>query len=142
MSSITLQVQPEFAYVLLCVVGAYSLHIWQMLQVGKMRKMLKIFLPTMYSDKHPEFNCYQRAHQNTLEQVPFYLASLPVAGLRHPLVAAAAGAAWLVGRVVYSHGYYSGNPKHRMPGVFISFSAQAVLMLLGVSTAAGLAGWW
>ncbi len=34
-----------------------------------MRKRLSIFLPTMYSEKHPEFNCYQRAHQNTLEQV-------------------------------------------------------------------------
>ena len=30
--------------------------------------------PQMYSDKHPVFNCYQRAHQNTLEFTPFYLA--------------------------------------------------------------------
>ncbi len=142
MAPVALQVHPEFAYSLLCVVGAYALHLWQMMQVGKMRKALKIFYPTMYSDKHPEFNCYQRVHQNTLEQVPFYLASVLAAGLRHPLVAAGAGLAWLAGRVVYSYGYYTGNPKHRMPGVFVSFSAQAVLLVGVVSTAAGLAGWW
>ncbi len=140
--ALTLTLHPEFGYVILCGFSAYLLHVWQMLRVGDMRKRLNIFLPTMYSDKHPEFNCYQRAHQNTLEQMPFYLASLPAAGLRHPLVAAAAGAAWLLGRVVYSRGYYTGNPKRRMPGVAISFSAQIVLNLAALSTAAGLVGWW
>ena len=96
----------------------------------------------MYSDRHPDFNCYQRAHQNTLENVPFLLASLPLAGLRHPLVAAAAGAAWVVARVIYSVGYYTGNPKKRMPGVMASYAAQWVVYGCMVSAAAGLIGWW
>ena len=74
--------------------------------------------------------------------MPFFLASLPAAGMRHPLLASAAGAAWLLGRVVYSLGYYSGDPRRRMPGVAVSFSAQLVLLLLVASTAAGMMGWW
>jgi glutathione S-transferase len=52
----------------------------------------------MYSEKHPEFNCYQRAHQNTLEFTPFYLALVLTGGLRHPLFAAGAGAVYLASR--------------------------------------------
>ncbi len=49
--------------------------------------------------------------------MPIFLAMLVTSGLRHPVVSAAAGAAWVVGRVIYSYGYYTCNPKHRMPGV-------------------------
>ena len=52
----------------------------------------------MYSEKHPEFNCYQRAHQNTLEFTPFYLALVLTGGLRHPLFTAGAGAVYLASR--------------------------------------------
>ena len=55
----------------------------------------------MYSEKHPEFNCYQRAHQNTLEFTPFYLALVLTGGLRHPQFAAGAGAVYLASRQVY-----------------------------------------
>ena len=58
----------------------------------------------MYSDRHPDFNCYQRAHQNTLENFPFMLITLMAGGVRHPVVAAAAGMAWIVARVFYSLG--------------------------------------
>ena len=140
--ALPLKVFPEFGYVLLVLCATIFLHVWQMLQVGKMRKKLKVFYPEMTSDKYPLFNCYQRAHQNTLENIPFFLAMLPFGGLRHPLVAAAAGAAWIVTRVIYSLAYYTGDPKKRLPGVYSSYFALLIILLCTVSTAAGLIGWW
>lgn len=140
--AVPLKLYPEYGYVLLVICSTLVLHIWQMLQVGKMRKKLKIFYPTMYSDKHPDFNCFQRAHQNTLENVPFLLATLPFAGIRHPCVAAAFGAMWIVARVFYSLGYYTGDPRKRMPGVMASYAAQWGVIFCVVSTAAGMIGWW
>ncbi len=96
----------------------------------------------MWSDKHPIFNCYQRAHQNTLEFVPFYLALLMCGGLRHPLVASGAGAVFLLGRVVYSLGYYSGDPAKRLPGFMMNLAAMVTLFGCSVSSAAGFLGWW
>ncbi len=96
----------------------------------------------MYSDKHPIFNCYQRAHQNTLEQLPFYFAMLFAGGVRHPLVASSAGAAFLLGRVVYSMGYYTGQPEKRVPGFVVSLLGLMTLFGCTVSTAAGFLGWW
>ncbi len=66
---VSIELQAEFGYVLLVLVATVFLHLWLMLNVGKARKKYKVFYPTLYSDKVPEFNCYQRAHQNTLEQV-------------------------------------------------------------------------
>ncbi len=96
----------------------------------------------MYSDKHPIFNCYQRAHQNTLEQLPFYLSLLFAGGVRHPCVAAGAGAAFLLGRIIYSMGYYSGQPEKRVPGAIFSILSLATLFGCSVSTGAGFLGWW
>ena len=31
-----------------------------------------------------------------------------------------AGASWLVGRFIYAQGYYTGNPKGRLPGFAVS----------------------
>merc|ERR1712008_627906 len=70
----TITISPEHGYVILAASGAFLLNLWQMMKIGGKRKELGIMYPQMYSDKHPVFNCYQRAHQNTLEFTPFYLA--------------------------------------------------------------------
>lgn len=48
-------------------------------------------LRQMYDDQESSqvFNCTQRAHQNTLEQYPAFLALLLLSGLAYPLVASA-----------------------------------------------------
>ena len=140
--AITVQIHPELGYVLLVYLAIYMLNIWQALNVGKMRKKLKVFYPTMYSDKFPEFNCYQRVHQNTLENIPFLLATLPVAGIRHPLLATAFGLFWIFARVIYSFAYYSGDPRKRVPGAIMTYVAQWSINICLVSTVAGFLGWW
>ena len=97
----------------------------------------------MTSEKHNDFNCAQRAHQNTLEGLPFFLVNLLLAGIRHPCGAATFGTIFLVGLIVYSIGYYSGDPEKRVPGALIGgLFGLFPLVGLSVSTAAGLLGWW
>jgi len=61
------------------------------------------------------FNCIQRGHQNTLENVPFIVALLLVTWPAFPLPSAICGAIWIAGRVLYMLGY-SRSPKLRMWG--------------------------
>merc|ERR1719334_1482191 len=67
----------------------------------------------MYSETSQEFNCVQRAHQNTLEGYPSFLMLLFVGGLQYPKCVAAFGALYQISRVCYALGYYSGDPKKR-----------------------------
>ena len=107
---------PAYGYVLIIVFATYILGFIQGNIVGKMRTKYKVELPAMYSDTEPMFNCYQRVHQNTLERIPIFLAMLLIAGLFNSIVAAILGAVWVVGRIIYSIGYYSGVPKNRIAG--------------------------
>eukprot|EP00923_Selenidium_pygospionis_P025836 GHVN01045726.1.p1 GENE.GHVN01045726.1~~GHVN01045726.1.p1 ORF type:complete len:197 (-),score=27.52 GHVN01045726.1:218-808(-) len=81
-------------------------------------------------DDCDRFNCYQRAHQNTLENIgPFYILLL-LGGVIDPIITSMAGVIWLAGRVVYCIGYYTGSPKKRMMG---GFMYAGLLMMLGTS---------
>ena len=92
------------------------------MMVGRARKMYKVDYPAMYSDTEEVFNCYQRVHQNTLERVPIFLVILLAAGLFNAKMAAAFGFIWIAARIIYSIGYYSGIPKNRIAGSFVSES--------------------
>ena len=129
---------PEFGFVAFVVGSTFFLNMWQMNNIGKLRKKYGVKYPEMYSDKHPQFNCAQRAHQNTLEQIPFFLATVLMGGLRTPMLAAGLGAAWILGRIVYSVGYYSGNPEKRVPGAIIGFVVMFLLTGLTFYTGLGL----
>jgi uncharacterized MAPEG superfamily protein len=50
----------------------------------------------------------QRAHQNTLENLPSFLTLLLLNGLAAPVATAAAGMAWNLARVAYVQGYRHG----------------------------------
>lgn len=136
-------ISSEFGYVILAGSATVFLNLWQMMRIGSLRKKHGIKYPQMTSDKHQDFNCAQRVHQNTLESIPFILATLVMGGLRHPKYAAGFGAAWIVGRIIYSIGYYSGKPERRIPGAVIStLLGLFPLTGLAISTGAGLLGWW
>jgi glutathione S-transferase len=79
-------VTKEHGYVILASTGAFFVHMWLSFKVGAARKKYNVQYPEMYSDKEPAFNCVQRAHQNTLEGIPFYLSLLLTGGIRHPFV--------------------------------------------------------
>lgn len=59
-----------------------------------------------------------KAYQWHIVSVQF-LALLVVAGLKYPITAAAAGAVYLIGRIVYFAGYSSGDPQKRLRGSFM-----------------------
>merc|ERR1711953_919465 len=140
---VSISLQPESGYVFLVVAGTAILNMYQMLKGGGARKKYGVQYPAMYSDKQPEFNCYQRAHQNLIEHLPLFLVLEILAGIKFPKYAAMAGAAWLVGRFIYAQGYYTGNPKGRLPGFGISkVLGEVPLLVMSIITGGNIVGWW
>jgi len=142
MSDLTLAVPSEFGYVLAVALAGVLVNQWHGLEVGKYRKDAQVPYPNAYA-AHAEapagsakylFNCAQRAHSNYLEHLPQFFVTLFISGLQFPKFAAAAGAAWLVGRIIYQQGYT--NPtKERGSGRYVSAPIHypALIALLGTS---------
>ncbi|XP_071455432.1 glutathione S-transferase 3, mitochondrial-like [Hetaerina americana] len=136
----TLTIPADYGYVILSAVGSSFVVAWQAMRVGAARKKFKILYPTMYSSDNDVFNCIQRAHQNTLENYPQFLYMLFIGGLDMPRLCAAGGAVWCLGRIAYTLGYSTGDPKKRMNG---AFGYIGTFMLLGatVKLAVNLLRW-
>jgi len=135
MSAITLPA--EYGLVGAAITAAGFLNLWQAHLVGKARKLAKIDYPQMYaeaaqakaSSNAQKFNCTQRAHQNTLENVPIILAGTAYLGVAHPKFAAASLGLWIVARVIYTVGYSSGEPKNRATGAAMSGISTLVVLI-------------
>ncbi|KAH9525566.1 Microsomal glutathione S-transferase 3 [Bulinus truncatus] len=112
------QLPGDYGYVALVVAESWILLNYLGFQVMKARKKYDVQYPKLYSDVSMEFNCIQRAHQNTLEVYPQFLAFLLLGGLQFPRASAVLGNIWLVSRVVYAHGYYTFDPSKRNRGAF------------------------
>ncbi|PVD31584.1 hypothetical protein C0Q70_06999 [Pomacea canaliculata] len=98
----------DYGYVLLVgCVGNVFVNMWLAINVGRARKQYEVAYPEMTSS-NKTFNCIQRAHQHAVENEARFLTLLFVGGLQYPRISAAAGLVYLLGRVVFALGYYTG----------------------------------
>lgn len=114
------------AYVAIVTLLAILVYFWMGLQVGRARARCGISAPAMTGD--PVLERTIRAHYNTLEWLPIFLAPLWLFAIYwSDLVAALVGLVWIVGRVLYQRGYVA-DPKQRELGFLIQALACAVLL--------------
>lgn len=114
-----LSVSRWYCGVILSAVFNWFVLMWQALKVAQARKEHDVKYPTLYENKFPsQFNCVQRAHQNSLEWSPAFLAFLFVGGMSSPVTSTIAGMLYNVGRIYYALGYYEGNPHKGLWGLY------------------------
>ncbi|AAW46172.1 hypothetical protein CNBK1400 [Cryptococcus deneoformans B-3501A] len=124
MSAITLPA--AFPVVGIPIFATFLLNTWQQILVMKARKESGVKYPTLYvpeaeaaaDAKKMKFNCCQRAHANTLENIPYVLAFFGFLSVFHPKIASAAMLMWVIGRVQYTAGYASGDPAKRIGNIY------------------------
>ncbi|KAF6259335.1 microsomal glutathione S-transferase 3-like protein [Scenedesmus sp. NREL 46B-D3] len=116
-------IKPGFGYVLGTACASYFVHhMYMSFKVVKARKQFGVEYPALYADNSncsdekscQTFNCVQRAHQNSLENQPIFLALLTLSGLQYPVTAATFGGLYLAGRIGYVQGYSTGDPQKRV----------------------------
>jgi glutathione S-transferase len=114
-------------WVSLVTIFALLVFIVVTINVGRARAKYGIKAPEMAGN--PDFERVVRVQQNTLEQLSIFLPALWIfANFVNPIAAAALGAVWVIGRIIYAWGYYQAAEK-RGPGFGISFLATIVLIL-------------
>ena len=107
--------------------AALLMYLWTALNAAKARVTYKV--PAPQADGPIEFLSAQRVQANTVEQMVMFLPALWMcAAFLGDLWAAAGGALWIVGRVIYALSYYK-DPGKRTVGFVISFSATMLLMV-------------
>lgn len=93
--------------------------------VASLRKQANVPLPALFATpeeaakdpvKH-RFNCAQKAALNFSEHIGSFVAGAIVAGFYLPKYTAALVLLQSIGRVVYTFGYATGNPKNRNFGM-------------------------
>ncbi|RIA96347.1 hypothetical protein C1645_815528 [Glomus cerebriforme] len=137
---VQIEIANEFGYVIITGISSVFLVTYLAFKVGGARRRAGVPYPYLYApkeecdkdEKKMIFNCYQRAHQNTLEVYPGFLFTLIVSGIKYPILASVGGGIWILGRLFYSWGYQSGDPAKRRRGVFGYFGS---LILLGTTAA-------
>ena len=118
--------QPR-SLVAIVTVLALLLYIWMGLRVAGARKATGIHAPQMTGD--PVLERHIRVQSNTLEWLPVFLPGLWLFAVYwNDLLAAALGAVWIIGRVVYALGYVA-DPKKREIGFIVQLLASVVLLL-------------
>jgi glutathione S-transferase len=136
--SLTITLPKEFPYVIASLTTIPYVLIYQIFLVGKNRKASGIKYPQLYAEKSEaaaspaalKFNCAQRAHQNTLENLPAIILTLAccslrwycysnevhrtlITGIKYPVVAASFCGVWALTRIIYTRGYVTGDPANR-----------------------------
>jgi len=143
--SFTVTLPNNYEYVGAALVSTVWLLIAQGVIVSRYRKRAGIKYPQMYAEKAEaeaskdalKFNCAQRAHQNTLENIPLVLVSTIITGLQFPVYAAAGCAVWTLSRISYTRGYITGDPKKRASVLYSLGTLSLLGQVLASTYAAG-----
>ncbi|KAG6506797.1 microsomal glutathione S-transferase 3-like [Zingiber officinale] len=123
---VTFEIPNEYGFVVLVLVSYVVLNAWMAIQVGKARRRYNVPYPSLIESENKDaklFNCVQRGHQNSLEMIAVFFATLLVAGLQFPVAAAGIGALYTVARWFYFKGYSTGVPENRHKIGWLSFLA-------------------
>ncbi|MGI9258092.1 MAG: MAPEG family protein [Gammaproteobacteria bacterium] len=97
-------------------------------RVGAARAKLGIDAPAMTGN--PTFDRIFRVHANTVEQIVLFIPMLWIATMVVGDVwAAAIGALWVVGRLIYMSGYSVAADK-RGPGMLITLGSTGILTVV------------
>ncbi|EJU06298.1 MAPEG-domain-containing protein [Dacryopinax primogenitus] len=117
----TLVLPDNYPWVALAASSTFWLCAYQVINVSGFRRKAGVKYPQLYADKAEQeksldamkFNCAQRAHANTLENLPGVLFATMLSGVYFPTATAATCGVWVVGRLLYTIGYSTGNPAKR-----------------------------
>ena len=142
----------DFGYVFLGLFLTVLANFYLVINVATRRKKFGIKYPALYADSShiskdckkenvDEFNCAQRAHQNTCENISTVQLLGVVNGLLFPRFAGGCLAIYGVGRIIYGHGYISGGPDGRMAGGIITHLGDFPLMIATGYSAAKMLGY-
>jgi glutathione S-transferase len=116
-------------YVLTSIVSLLALLVYFVMsaRVGRGRTKYGVEAPAVVG--HPDFERDYRIQMNTLEWLPLFLVSLWLfaAFWDSDLMAAAIGAVWIVGRILYLTGY-ARAAQARGPGFLIQAAATGILL--------------
>src|ERR1700709_2011971 len=114
-----------YTYTALVTCLAILVYAYASILVSQARQKFGVKLPAISGD--PGFERVFRAHMNTLEWLPIFLPSLWLFAIYiGDGIAAALGAIWVIGRILYVIGYARAVEK-RGPGFFIQALASIVL---------------
>ena len=115
------------SWVAIVTLVALLVYIWMALGVVGARRKSGIDAPTMTGD--PALERSIRVQANTLEWLPIFLPSLWLFAIYwNDMVAAALGAVWILGRVIYALGY-AADPSKREVGFIIQGVATLILLV-------------
>ncbi|HEY6483788.1 MAG TPA: MAPEG family protein [Steroidobacteraceae bacterium] len=96
-------------------------------EVGRARARFNV--PAPATSGHEIFERYFRVQMNTLEQLVVFLPAIVIFGhYLSPYIAAALGAVFIVGRLLYLRGYVR-DPRKREAGFVLSALPNAILLL-------------
>ncbi|MDB5798949.1 MAG: hypothetical protein JWP36_2851 [Paucimonas sp.] len=106
--------------------AALAVYIWMTINVSRARYRFQV--PAPLTDGPQEFLSVMRVQMNTVEQLVVFLPALWLcAWLLGDRYAAAGGALWTLGRILYARAYYR-NPADRSLGYGLTVLASLGLM--------------
>src|SRR4051795_6874808 len=124
-----------FHYTAIVTCLAVAFYFFTSAQVARARAKFGVKLPAMTG--HPDFERVYRVQMNTLEWMPIFLPALWLFAIYiSDPIAAALGAVWIVGRIVYLTGYSQAVEKRN-----VGFAIQATAAIILWAGALGATVW-